>query len=329
MPRGRYVPLQYKPGFLRYQARYFKDVYEEYIDCSIVIYRGGRPVGIWPICMYIKDGKFYFGTAGMALMGPLFSDLPKAEGQRDVINSCLRSILDIVEEEEGETLLCSETILDEGASQWIKKLMECGGRTSKMTWQVFADLSLSMDEIQSRMRRTNKYSAAKGRNEYNIEIYDSKDADLDNVFEEFHTMHREVSGKETRNQDTWDIQKSIICENDESNGYSFVIFIRDKKDNKLAGSALFDSTPQTGLYCVAVYDRSKFSKPVGHIVQAVAMEKMKEQGIRWYEIGERAYPSDIDTNEKLINIGHYKEGFATHMYPRIFVEVSLHDKINF
>lgn len=63
----------------------------------------------------------------------------------------------------------------------------------------------------------------------------------------------------------------------EQAGADFVIFIRDKLTGELAGSALFATTPQTGLYCVAAYDRERFSRPVGHIVQAVAMDYMKKE----------------------------------------------------
>lgn len=317
---SNYVPLQFKPGFIQYQAEYFKDVYHDYMDISMVLYRGGRAIGIWSICVYINNDTICFGSAGMALMGPLFSDLPKTEAQRAVIENCLKTLFFILDTNGGGYLLCNETILDNGASQWIRKLLEHGATEQNPKFQAFVDLNLSHEEIQSRIRRTNKYSIAKGQDTYDIEIYDElSEPVIDQVFEEFHDMHRKVAGRETRGQSTWDMQKKIVQEGSAERGKSFLIFIRDKETKELAGAALFDCTPQTGLYCVAAYDRSRFSKPVGHIVQAVAMERMREMGIRWYEIGERAYPGDKDSNEKLVDIGHYKEGFATHFFPRVFV----------
>ena len=56
-----YVPLQFKPGFIQYQEAYFKDVYTDYQDISMVLYRGGRPVGIWSICVYRKDRMVFSG----------------------------------------------------------------------------------------------------------------------------------------------------------------------------------------------------------------------------------------------------------------------------
>lgn len=318
MDRRDYVPLQYKPGFLKYQETYFRDVYEGFRDISMVLYRGGKPVGIWPVCVYRKDGKTVFCTAESALLGPLFPFLPKAEGQRSVIEHCLEVLLDAPDAGE---LLCAETVTERGGSQWIRKLMEHGGVAQGPKWEVFTDLDLSQEEIQSRIRRTNKYSVARGQDEYDIELYDETSPDLEERFEEFHRMHSEVAGRETRSQATWDAQLDIIRESSAEKGRSFLVFIRDKESKQLAGSALFDTNPQTGIYCVAAYDRSRFSKPVGHIVQAVAMERMREKGVRWYEIGERNYPADPGAYDKLVDIGHYKEGFATHFWPKVFVKI--------
>lgn len=320
--RSMYVPLQYKPDFLRYQEEYFKGVYSDYQDISMVLYRGGRPAGIWPICVYTKEDQLHFGTAGTALMRPLFPILPKAEAQRALIEKCLKMLFLILDENGGGNLYCKETILDQGGSQWIRKLMEHGAKEQDSKWQAFVDLNLSHEEIQSKIRRTNKYSIAKGQDIYDIEIYDETSDNLDEIFNEFHSMHRDVAGRETRTQSTWDVQKMSVHNGSDKTGRSFLIFIRDKKTKALAGAALFDSTPQTGLYCVAAYDRSRFTKPVGHIVQAVAMEKMRSMGIRWYEVGERAYPGNIGVDEKMVDIGHYKEGFATHFFPCVFVSLN-------
>ncbi len=325
MDRDACVPLDYKPGYIRYQAAYFRDVYEGFRDISVVLYRGGKPVGVWPLCVYRKDGRTCFCSAKSALLGPLFPFLPKAEGQRAVIEGCLAALLAAPGAEE---LLCCETVMDRGATQWIRKVMEHGGKPLPPRWGVFADLNLSQEEIQARIRRTNKYSIARGQADYDIELWDETSEGLDAAFEEFHRMHCEVAGRETRSQATWDEELRIIRDSSPEKGRSFLVFIRDKATGRLAGSALFDATPRTGTYCVAAYDRSRFSKPVGHIVQAVAMERLRACGVRWYEIGDRDYPADEGAYEKLIDIGHYKEGFATHFFPRIYATLDRESFVN-
>lgn len=321
IPKGKYVPLLYKPKMIEYQAEYYKDIFLFYKDISLVLYRGGKRVGIWPLCIFEDEKGIHFGTEGTFIHPPLFCGLSKMESQRAIIEKCLISLFDLLNKYGGKKIRCCETIMDSGCSQWTRKLMEHGARVVDTRWQAFADLYLSEEEIESRIRRTNKYSVAKGREDFDIEIYDESSTNIDMAFEEFHKMHYIVSGRETRSQSTWEIQKKSIAEGNRDVGRSFFILIRDKETKELAGAALFDTTVQSGEYSVAVYDRSRFSKPVGHIIQAVAMKKMQDMGIRWYEIGERLYPGDRDVNEKLINIGHYKEGFATHLFPRIVYEL--------
>lgn len=327
----QFVPLSYKPSFIEYQKEYFSDVYEEYYDISMVLYRGGIPVGIWPLCIYKIDHMYHWGSLGAYILEPIFINLPKSEAQRTVIQKILESFVKITDQSEipfATKIKSQITIMENGSSQWQRKWMETGARCINTSWWAYADLSLSQEEIQSRIRRTNKYSIAKGETDYDIEIYDSDDIILSEVFSEFHKMHRKISGRETRSQRTWDIQERSIRENNDIMGYDFVIFIRDKKTRELAGSSLFATTPQSGLYCVAAYDRERFSKPVGHIVQAVAMEYMRKRGVRWYEIGERVYPNDNNSNPKLVNIGKYKEGFATHMFPKIVMQLDLEEVKN-
>lgn len=140
---------------------------------------------------------------------PLFVALPKAEAQRKVIQKILDVLTEIIglDSDYYGSLLSQVTVMDQGSSQWQRKWMEQGAVVNKGTWQVFADLSLEWDAIQSRMRRTNKYSIAKGQEDYNIEIYDSDTEELTGVFQEFYDMHRRISGRETRSKRTWELQK--------------------------------------------------------------------------------------------------------------------------
>lgn len=329
IPCNKYVPLLYKPSFIEYQAEYFSDVYDRYDDISMVLYRGGKPVGIWPLCIYQKGEEYFWGSGGGYIIEPYFTHLPKAKAQRAVIQKTLDALCDMCEENEIRinSIIRTQITVIEGASQWQRKWMELGGYCIKTTWWAYADLSLSQEAIQSCTRRTNEYSIAKGGSDYDIEIYDSDKENLDTVFEKFHVMHRNISGRETRSQLTWDKQKESIKNNGDDTGWDFIVSIRDKGTKENAGFALFSATPQTGLYSVAVYDRERFSRPVGHVVQAAAMDYMRSKGIRWYEIGERTYPNDEGSNQKLVNIGKYKEGFATHIFPKIIIELKLNEMI--
>lgn len=323
LPRASYVPAQYKPSFIDYQREYFTDVYEEYRDCSMILQRGGVPIGIFPLCLYKQSNRINIGSLGGDIVEPLFIGLPKAETQRKVIHGILEAFAHVAELEPtlSDTLCSHITIMDNGSSQWQRKWMELGASCTDVRWWAYADLNLSTEERNHRMRRTNKYSVEKAREDYEIKIFDSIDG-IDDAFAVFRSLHSRISGRKTRSKATWDIQRDSIKANEDNTGYDFVVFLIDRTSGETAGAALFVATPQTGLYAVAAYDRERFSKPVGHVAQAVAMDYMQHKGVRWYEIGERAYPSE-GVDEKLINIGKYKEGFATHIFPRIKMELDI------
>lgn len=316
------APLQYKIDFNLYQEAYFQEVYEEYHDVSLILNRGGKAVGIWPLAYYIQNGKFNFCSSGGAIVPPILSRLPKTEAKRAVYEQCISVLFELSERFDIDELQFSEVIMQCGFSAWHQKLMEHGAKCHEVKHQLFVDLALSDEEIQSRIRRTNKYSIAKGEDDYDICIYDETSPDLDKIFDEFRALHIRVAGRKTRSKHTWEMQERTVLNNTYGGGYSFVVFIRDKHSGELAGAALFDSTCSCGLYCVAAYDRERFSRPVGHIVQAVAMKHMREKGVRWYEIGERPYFSDCGATQKTVDIGFYKEGFATHIFAKIINTIS-------
>jgi hypothetical protein len=47
------------------------------------------------------------------------------------------------------------------------------------------------------------------------------------------------------------------------------------------------------------------------------MVEMKKRGLRWHKIGLRPYSSEVPSpTEKELSIGEFKQGFATHLFPR-------------
>ena len=88
-------------------------------------------------------------------------------------------------------------------------------------------------------------------------------------------MHLEEAGRQTRSDESWDIQRNQIL-NDEA----FLVTVRDEKD--LVGGGFFTHTRDIGMYSVGAYKRNLFDKPIGHAVQMTAIEKLKEIGCSSY-----------------------------------------------
>lgn len=319
-----FIPVSYKSSFIQYQELYFKDVYEEYMDLSMVLYRGGRAVGLFPFCIYKQNGVYSFGSNGGDVLEPVFVEDLKPESINSIIKNILIALKETVKEFSIDPeIRFSSYSLNEGISLFQRKLLELCAVCQSVKMISFVDLSNSYDAIQRKMRRTNKYSINKGNEDYNIDIIDGNDAVniLDSTISYFREFHIRISGRETRSVDTWLKQLQNI--KDLREGTDFVVSIKDRSTNKIVGMALFAATKLSSYYAVGVYDRERFKRPVGHVVQAYAIKHMQSLGIRWYELGDRYYPFNKDSNEKLLNISFYKEGFATNIYPKIVYTLNI------
>ena len=69
-------------------------------------------------------------------------------------------------------------------------------------------------------------------------------------------------------------------------GEAFLVTIRD--DGLLIGAGLFNYSKHNGIYSVGAYKRELFDRPIGHAVQMMAIEKLKEIGCRTYHLGQKA-----------------------------------------
>ena len=84
-----FLPVQYQLESIRYQARYFGDVYHKYVDLPLIIKSGARDIGLWPICLMEKDGVWQVGSLGGEIKQPLFleNELSRPNTQRKYLGA--------------------------------------------------------------------------------------------------------------------------------------------------------------------------------------------------------------------------------------------------
>ena len=90
-----------------------------------------------------------------------------------------------------------------------------------------------------------------------------------------------------------------------------------KKQRAAFNQVFFCFSKQECSYRAGVYKRELFDKPLGHTVQAKAIEEMKKMNLTWYNIGPNYYKFyDPEPNDKEISISYFKKGFASHIIPK-------------
>jgi len=196
--------------------------------------------------------------------------------------------------------------------------MSMGAKVS-VKHDLYVDLTLSSEEIKAHFRKSYRPLISKGQKLWKLEEIDSSSPNKKETWIEFKFLHQQAAGRMTRSNETWDLQFNMI-ERDEA----VLIILRDSSVcNAIIGAAFFEFTGDEGLYAVGAYKRDMFDRPIGHVIQDYAISLMKQRGLRYYSLGERAFPSDYPKpTNKEVSISLFKQGFASHIFPRFIFSLA-------
>lgn len=318
-----YQSVAYSASMIEYQRAYFRDAGWTLYDASLVLRTDGRPCALWPLMLGGPNGSPRITSAGAAVMAPVFAP---GLSPRAVKKICTRAIafMRVLCAEQG----LAEPVLEQGpapglvtkgASEWHQQLLAAGA-TVVLRHDLYADLRPALPDIRASFRKSFRPLINVGLRNWSVFVLDQSSAS-ETEWAEFKQLHREVSGRSTRSDETWAHQHAMLRK-----GEAFLVGLRDPVDQRLIGAGFFQCTRDEGLYAVGAYDRSLFDKPLGHVVQQRAIETMKARGLRWYCIGERHYPQDQPRpTDKQVSISAFKQGFASDLFQRCEFVVPLVD----
>lgn len=310
--RLAYLPVDYSPAMIDYQLAYWSGNGLPTHDISLVLMHDNRPCGIWPLSVTgDPEGNWRIGSSGGPVMPPLFVSGLARKSTKSVTARCLVFLDNIAAQIGQDSIEIVEAYVGgAGLSEWHDCLMQSGGR-AELRHDLFLDLSLSMAEIKSTFRKSYKALITSGAKLWKIQVATAADPEL---WDEFRLLHLAVAGRATRSAESWRFQHDAIASGD-----AFFVYLRDV-EGRMVGGGLFHTTAHEGLYAIGAYDRSLFDKPLGHVVQYRAIEEMKCRGVRWYKLGVRYYPSETPApSDKEMAISNFKQGFASHLFPRYVV----------
>lgn len=310
--KSTFAPFAYTNASIDFQWEYQKGHGGEWNDLSLIIYWESKPVAIWPLSVAIKDGIGIFNSHGQPVLPPLFTTDCSNSLRKRITKNCLDLADSIAKSIGVDTWESAESFNESiGLSNWHSEAMSRDA-TCSFHHEVFLDLSKDISQIKNNFRKSYKSLITAGMRIWSVEILKSGD---ESIWNEFRELHFKVSGRVTRSDKTWELHLQDI-----QTQQAFLVYLRNS-EGEMVGGGFFNFTRDEGLYAVAAYDRTLFDKPLGHVVQYIAIQEFKEKGIRWYKIGLRPYRLDIPTpTEKEISIGHFKQGFGTHIFPKLILK---------
>jgi FemAB family protein len=311
-----YVPSEYSHFQIEYQLEYQRGNGGECNDFSMILMWDQKPVGIWPITLSIDEAQSKLTSQGNYLLPPLFSNSTPKITQIKIVRMLFSTLINISKLVSLKTIILSiPSNTASSLTYWhtyaarhavkIHVLHELFLNTAKPTIEIFSGFS-------SRLRREFK----KGASLWNQSILTSHSTCTDEVFEEFKLLHTKVSGRKTKSDECWEIQKRYVKENQ-----AFLSMSRDHT-NRLIGCGLFNLGKNESQYAVGAYDRSLYELPVSHIIHQNAILEICSRGIPWYRLGPRPYENDgTKPTPKEISIGDFKEQLSSNTFPKYLIYI--------
>lgn len=278
---------------------YYKAYYEDSSCLSFSYSKDGRAVFVFPIFIYKKDGEFIVSSDGENLHEPLYN-INVTSAVKKKINKKIYCFLNNVLSDIGVTSyssVCKESKL----SLWHELIMQqsCGDYN---LYNYHVDLNLPLSDIKSFIRKSYKPLASKALRTWDYTVHEQC---TEQMMQDFRELHFDVSGRITRSERSWRIQADQV-----NAGEAFLIFI--KNSNELIGAALFLYNKASAIYAVAAYKREYFDLPIGHGVQLLAIDFLKEKNVKNYFLGSYHAPWSEGATEKELAIENFKKGFSTH-----------------
>jgi FemAB family protein len=309
-----YQPVAYARSMLDYQHAYYRGAGWQLEDASLVLCTDGRPCGLWPLSFGGPEGSTRLTSAGAPILAPLFVGDLSPRTVKKIVSRQL-ALVELARRRLGvadPTLEQSASPQGDGAcSEWQLQWMAAGAAPT-LRHDLYADLRPPLPDIRASFRKSFRPLINVGLRNWQAAVLDQHSI-TEPVWAEFKELHKTVAGRSTRSDETWEKQFLIVRA-----GEGFLVTLRDPADARLVGAGLFQHTRDEGLYAVGAYDRSLFDKPLGHVVQQLAIETLKAHGVRWYRIGERHFAQDIPApSDKQLAIAAFKQGFASHVMPRV------------
>ena len=176
------------------------------INLSIIFYDNKKAVGIMPLITYQNlEQEWVLSSNGVEIVEPIFiQNLP-----RKVKNRIEVKLHDLILELTRKLKIkqCQFTNMDYfQLSSWY--LIWANTATEIFsTHHLLVDLSLPIDQIRLKFRKSFKPLVNKAIREFIVEVHNHPSEKL---FEEFRLLHKEVANRVTRPLDSWKIQNIAV-----------------------------------------------------------------------------------------------------------------------
>jgi FemAB family protein len=198
---------------------------------------------------------------------------------------------------------------------FLSKLLYDFGAVSVPKFIQTLQLNLHESELRQQIRKSYKSLINWGEKTLTIRLLNSRNIKKEDI-EEFRQLHIQVAKRETRSQETWDIQYEQVLHNE-----AFVIL--GELEEELVTAAFFVHSKKCCYYGASASKRELFDKPLSHYVLWRAILHAKGLGCRFFEMGEQFYSKNQEPfhSQKELGISLFKSGFGGQTDVRLYLSI--------
>lgn len=191
---------------------------------------------------------------------------------------------------------------NEGDPGLLASACNARGYSAASVIGAYCDLTKGEAYLHSAVRKSYRSLINWGRKNLSVKFVDKETPDR-HAFRQYQDFHRQVAGRTTRTQASWDMMFEIIAGGFGELALGFLA------DGCLVSGTMVIDGKRISYYASGVYDRERFEKPMGHWLLYQSILRSRSRGREWFDL---AMPYETQT-QKESAIGFFKRGFATHV----------------
>jgi len=291
-----HIKIEQHQLLVKYYSEYYQ---EEFKDLSFVILIEDTVLAL-VLCCKLHNKIIY---PGEGIKINVFPD------QKFSAAKIFKVIVDDIEQKSLQ-YSCSEIVIKdeliEGELSELSSQLFNSRYHAKITFDMKIDIKkFNENYFFKNVRKSYKSLINWGRKNLQIEVINKENC-LKDKFLAFKLLHYQVSKRQTRSDESWDIQYEML-----SKGYGELILAF--YENKLVGGALLLDHQDTCIYFTGAYVRELFNFGLSHFIIYTGIVRSF-----WRNAAKVFYLGRFDTDikdEKLYNIEFFKKGFCKNLTP--------------
>jgi hypothetical protein len=184
------------------------------------------------------------------------------------------------------------------------------------------DLNKSQDEMNHSLSKYRKKDINKSiKKNITISIFDYKKKinEINEIFIKYKNHHLISAGRLTRPDNSWNIMKEQLLNNE---AILFVSYLKDIEISFLFCGIYEKFSWGWSQVNVEIYEREYSPR---HLLEWEAIKYFKENQFKFYDIGERFYPSkNFNPTIKQMTISDFKEKYGAKLYPKAWYKFNFY-----